>query len=83
MHAIRDAGLCVPEDIAVVGFDDVPAAARADPPLTTIRQHVHRSGVIAAETLIDLITNPSSQTHRIILPTELVIRASTGPASKN
>ena len=82
MHAIRDAGLCVPEDIAMAGFDDVPAAARTVPPLTTIRQPVYRSGVIAAETLIDLIANPSSQTHRIILPTELVIRASTGPASK-
>ena len=83
MHAIRDAGLCVPEDIAVAGFDDVPSAARAVPPLTTIRQPVYRSGVIAAETLIDLIANPSSQTHRIILPTELVIRAPTSPASKD
>lgn len=79
LRAIREAGLRVPEDVSVVGFDDMPFAARADPPLTTIRQPIHRTGVIAAETLIDLITNRDSQPHRIILPTEFVIRASTAP----
>ncbi len=83
IHAIQEAGLQVPEDIAVAGFDDVPLAARAHPPLTTIRQPVHRTGVVAAETLIDILANPSPQSHRIILPTELVIRASTGPALKD
>ena len=80
IRAIRQTGLRVPEDIAVAGFDDVPFAARSDPPLTTVRQPIHRAGAVAAETLIDMIANPSSQPHRIILPTELVIRASTGPA---
>lgn len=78
IRAIREAGLRVPEDIAVAGFDDVPLAARSDPPLTTIRQPIHRTGVVAAETVIDLIENPSPQPHRIVLPTELVLRASTG-----
>lgn len=82
VRAIREAGLRVPEDIAVVGFDDVPFATRADPPLTTMRQPIYRTGFVAAETLIDLIANPSPQPHRIILPTELVIRASSGPAIK-
>lgn len=80
MHAIREAGLRVPEDIAIAGFDDMPFAARATPPLTTVRQPIFQTGFVAAETLIDLIANPTSQPHRIILPTELVIRASTGPA---
>ena len=80
IRAIRQTGLRVPEDVAVAGFDDVPFAARSDPPLTTVRQPIHRAGAVAAETLIDMIANPSSQPHRIILPTELVIRASTGPA---
>jgi LacI family transcriptional regulator len=79
LHAIRESGLRVPDDIAVAGFDDVSFATRADPPLTTIRQPIFRTGVIAAETLIDLIGNPDPQPRRIILPTELVIRASSGP----
>ncbi len=83
LRVIREAGLRVPEDIALIGFDDIPFAAHADPPLTTVRQPIHRTGVIAAETLIDLIAHPDSHPRRIILPTELVIRASTSPALKD
>lgn len=83
IQAIREAGLGVPKDISVAGFDDVPLAARSDPPLTTVRQPIYQAGFVAAETLMDLIANPSSQPHRIILPTELVIRASTAPALDN
>jgi LacI family transcriptional regulator len=78
LRALREANLRVPQDIALVGFDDMPFAARTDPPLTTVRQPVHRTGFVAAETLIDLVTNPGSPARRIVLPTELVIRASTG-----
>ena len=78
LRALRDANARVPQDIALVGFDDMPFAARTDPPLTTVRQPVHRGGAVAAETLIDLIANPRSKPRRIILPTELIIRASTG-----
>jgi DNA-binding LacI/PurR family transcriptional regulator len=52
-------------------------AERVDPPLTTIRQPVHRVGYVAAETLIDLVAQRGSQVRRIILPTELIVRAST------
>lgn len=76
IRAIQEAGLCVPEDIAVLGFDDIPAAATSRPPLTTIRQPILRTGSLAAETLIDLIEHPDPQPRRIVLPTELVIRAS-------
>ncbi len=78
MRAIHEAGMQVPADIAVVGFDDVDLAARANPTLTTIRQPVHQSGVIAAETLIQLIDEPQCAPRQIILPTELVVRASCG-----
>lgn len=78
LRALREAGLRVPDDVALAGFDDIPAAARADPPLTTIRQPIQRAGAVAAETLIDLIAHPESQPRRIILPTELVIRESCG-----
>lgn len=78
LRAIHDDGRRVPEDIAVVGFDDMPFSVRTDPPLTTVRQPIYRTGAVAAETLIDLTTHPGSPPHRISLPTELVIRSSCG-----
>jgi LacI family transcriptional regulator len=78
LRALRDAGRRVPEEVAMVGFDDMPFAARTDPPLTTVRQPIHRMGQVAAETLIDIITTSDAQPRRIILPTELVIRSSCG-----
>ena len=80
MRAIREAGLRVPEDIAVAGFDDMPFAARTDPPLTTVRQPIQRTGALAAETLIDLIEHPDSRPRRVVLPVELVVRVSCGAA---
>lgn len=78
MRAIHDAGLRVPEDIAVAGFDDIPLASRANPPLTTVRQPIHRLGSTAAETLIDLIEHPGAQARHVLLSTELIIRSSCG-----
>jgi LacI family transcriptional regulator len=78
LRAIRDAGLRVPEDIAVAGFDDLPLAEHTTPPLTTIRQPIYRLGTMAAETLIEQIEHPHGAPHRVVLPTELVIRASCG-----
>jgi LacI family transcriptional regulator len=78
LREIRSANLRVPEDVALAGFDDMPFAARLEPPLTTVRQPVYRTGFVAAEALIDLVANPGSPARKIILPTELVIRASTG-----
>jgi LacI family transcriptional regulator len=78
LRAIRDAGRRVPEDVALIGFDDMPFAAHTNPPLTTVRQPVQRTGEVAAETLIDLIEHPGAPPRRIVLPTELVIRVSCG-----
>jgi LacI family transcriptional regulator len=78
LRAAREAGLRVPEDLALVGFDDMPFAARTEPPLTTVRQPIHQTGYVAAETLIDLINDPGSGPRRIILPASLVVRASCG-----
>ncbi|MCA9914307.1 MAG: substrate-binding domain-containing protein, partial [Anaerolineae bacterium] len=77
-QAIRQAGLHVPHDIAVVGFDDLPPAMQTPVPLTTVRQPIQRTGMIAVETLIDLLRNPEQPPQHIILPTELVIRSSCG-----
>jgi LacI family transcriptional regulator len=78
MRALREAEKRVPDEVAVVGFDDMPQAATADPPLTTIRQPIQRAGVLAVEMLIDILENGTEPARRIILPTELVIRASCG-----
>jgi LacI family transcriptional regulator len=78
LRALREAGRRVPDEVAVVGFDDMPHAATADPPLTTIRQPIQRAGALAVEMLIDIIENGVEPARRILLPTELVIRASCG-----
>jgi LacI family transcriptional regulator len=76
MRVIQEAGLSIPEDIAIVGFDDIPPAATSKPALTTVRQPIAKSGKIVAEMLIDRIEHPHPQPQRVVLPTELVIRSS-------
>jgi LacI family transcriptional regulator len=78
LRAIREAGLTVPGDIALVGFDDLPQSATVDPPLTTVRQPIRRVGALAVETLIDILQNGFEPPRRLVLPTELVIRDSCG-----
>ncbi len=80
IRALRETGKRVPEDIGLIGFDDLPSAARHDPPLTTVRQPVTRLGATAVEMLIDLIQEPDPRPRRVVLPTELVIRGSCRPA---
>lgn len=74
--AIRDADLAVPEDISIVGFDDIPIAAYLDPPLTTIRVPAYELGQAVGRALLDRIAIPGFHT-RTLLPTELVVREST------
>jgi LacI family transcriptional regulator len=78
LRALHEAGRRVPDDVAIVGFDDMPQAATTNPPLTTIRQPIRRAGVLAVETLIDILGNGADPPRHLILPTELVIRASCG-----
>src|SRR5467141_3396629 len=78
--AIKEAGLRVPEDISVVGFDDIPGAAYANPGLTTVRQPLIKMGQIAAQTVVDLIEGRGEYVSEIAIEPEFVIRQSTGPA---
>ncbi|GAB4515202.1 MAG: LacI family DNA-binding transcriptional regulator [Anaerolineae bacterium] len=78
LRALREAGLRVPEDVAVVGFDDLPPAVQAEPQLTTIHQPIDQIGQLAVETLLDVIDNPTHPPRRVFLPTELIVRASCG-----
>jgi LacI family transcriptional regulator len=80
LRALREASLRVPEDVAVVGFDDLPQAARTEPALTTVRQPVYRLGAMAVDSVLDLLEHQSSFPRRIVLPTELVVRSSCGSA---
>jgi len=78
--AIREAGLGVPQDISVVGFDDIPGAVYCEPALTTVRQPLIRMGQIAAQTLVDQIEGRGEYVSEIAIEPELVVRRSTGPA---
>lgn len=82
LRAARDAGLSVPADVSIVGFDDSPIARQLDPDLTTVRQDVTAKGRAAAAALIQQIAPaPNARPNkRVSLPTELVVRGSTGPA---
>ena len=77
MQTASDRGLAVPGDLSVTGFDDIPAAARSDPPLTTIRQPIEIKGKIAARFLLDGWTGDPPQ---MKFPTEAIWRESAGPA---
>ncbi|HET9742006.1 MAG TPA: LacI family DNA-binding transcriptional regulator [Terriglobales bacterium] len=77
VRALRDAGLRVPEDVAVVGFDDIPSAAYHTPSLTTIRQPLRRMGEIAAQTLLERLRKNSPGPKEVAVEPELVIREST------
>lgn len=81
VRAFRDAGLRVPEDVSVVGFDDIQAAAYLTPRLTTVRQPLRQMGEMAAKQLLMRISNGNGKAPALIsLAPEFVVRESTGPA---
>lgn len=76
MRAILEQGLRIPQDIAIVGFDDVPLAKFANPPLTTVRVPAVEMGMHAGMLLMERILKRSAVSH-VMLPTQLVIRESS------
>ncbi len=83
MRAIQDAGLSVPGDISVIGFDDIVSAAFQRPSLTTVRQPLREMGREGAKILLDLIANPGKQyPAEVVMQPELLIRESTGRAPR-
>jgi LacI family transcriptional regulator len=81
IRAIREAGLRVPEDVSVVGFDDIPSAAYQNPGLTTVRQPLYEMGQRAAFTLVGRLEAPTARVPRTIsLEPSLVVRGTTAPA---
>jgi DNA-binding LacI/PurR family transcriptional regulator len=77
MGALRDAHLRIPEDVSVVGFDDIQAAAFLNPPLTTVRQPLHHMGDLAAKSLLRRIAHIDKEPERLFVTAELVVRGST------
>jgi len=78
--ALREANLRIPDDISIVGFDDIPWAKYSDPPLTTVQLPAESLAESACTLLLDLINNRDADLqHRIILDTELIIRKSCRP----
>ena len=75
---LRDAGLSVPRDVSVVGFDAIPLSAYIDPPLTTIRLPAFDLGLAAGRAILQRIAG-RLDADRTLLPTELIVRASTAP----
>ncbi|WBB68273.1 LacI family DNA-binding transcriptional regulator [Micromonospora sp. WMMD812] len=80
LQAIREAGRTVPDDIAVVGFDDVPYAAHTEPPLTTVHQPIREMGEAAARMLMSYFEGVPLPDAPTVIPTTLVTRTSTVPA---
>jgi LacI family transcriptional regulator len=82
IRALHDAGIHVPEEVSVIGFDDITGAAYGIPSLTTVRQPLEEMGRLAAATLLDRIKNPNRELRpEITLQPSLILRESTAPAT--
>lgn len=79
LDGLRDLGLRIPQDVSVVGFDDIRAAADAHPPLTTVRQPLAEMGATAVSMLLDILDGHTLPADRVELPTRLIVRESCAP----
>jgi DNA-binding LacI/PurR family transcriptional regulator len=82
IRALQEHGLRVPQDVSVMGFDDIPGAAFNTPTLTTVRQPLARMGQVAAQTLLERIAGRDDYPPEIAIEPELVVRESTAKAPK-
>ena len=80
-EAVRRRAMRVPEDVSVVGFDDLPESRWSSPPLTTIPQPLSRMGALAARTVLRLVNGEVLESPRVERSTDLVVRYSTAPSA--
>ena len=78
LRTLTERGIRVPDDIAVVGFDDIFPASLCDPPLTTVHQPIRKLAEVACDRLAERINDPTLRPKQELLPTELVLRSSCG-----
>jgi LacI family transcriptional regulator, repressor for deo operon, udp, cdd, tsx, nupC, and nupG len=83
IRALKSARLRVPEDVSVVGFDDIRFAKYTDPPLTTVAQPKNELGREAMNLLMEILSGGDAPTRKRVLPTDLVVRGSTAPRTKS
>jgi LacI family transcriptional regulator len=83
MEAVREEGLRIPEDLSIVGFDDIPQTAGVHPPLTTVRQPLEEMGRVATQMLFTYLEDPHYVEERRSLSTQLVIRHSCQARTAN
>ena len=79
IHALAERGITVPGDVSVLGFDDIPESAHTLPPLTTVHQDFAAVGRLSLQKLLAKVEENDQTTDKTIVPTRLVVRASTGP----
>ena len=77
LRVLKQRGVCVPNDISLVGFDDIPFASYVDPPLTTIQQPMFEMGQRAMEIALKLMNDPDAKVPNVIIQSTLVVREST------
>ena len=77
IRAMREMGYSVPQDVSIVGYDDIPLATFFDPPLTTIKQPMDQFGVVGVQMLIEAIRSGEHRPKTIMLEPELIERATT------
>ena len=79
VHAAVEAGLRVPQDVSIVGVDDIELAAYQTPPLTTVRQSLTDVATLATTILLDLLEGHAPEQAQVVFEPELVVRESTAP----
>jgi LacI family repressor for deo operon, udp, cdd, tsx, nupC, and nupG len=82
IHTARRRKMRIPDDVSVVGVDDIRYARYTDPPLTTVAQPMRQMGEIAVRTLLDLLNGKPAASEQVTLPHTLVVRASTAPPGR-
>jgi LacI family transcriptional regulator len=80
LRALEERGIRVPEDVSVLGFDDIPLASLLRPALSTVHQDGEALGRAAGEALLQMVAEPDREAPTITVPVELVVRGSSGPA---
>lgn len=79
IRALREAGRRLPEDVSIIGFDDIPLAAFLNPPLTTLRQPMRETGERAVRLAVETIQDPDREPEQILIPARLLERATCAP----